>query len=439
MNTDCVHLPVGREKLGCVALEAVRVVLEADGTHIDDGEYLKWLPDNTVFLLLRPGELWTPSHRQQQRASATSAPVSAAIPRVVCEALNLLEIRTEPPFWKIIDNRGRITLVLHWELPPNNRIRYVEPNRCCTGGEDMTPAPAPDPRSSSELRIKSVAVPANEDVVTVVSEDGATVTTLKNGRMETLINNVHHAPAKDRSKSGQAESSGSLPYRVAATIHLPAPKHPHSGHQHNADECEFHCGSLHEEGRSIQGAEGRRKRSPSSSSGKSNAHVRFHETLDVHKREPHGVKSATRSKSGVGGVGGGDGASGGASSESEAEPESSNTVEEEFENEGNVTTEKLLLLTDQLSADQRKHLTILDLGVILERLRAKIIDVERLEREREGPNCFRWFIKATIRGEVLRDLGVLYNGNYYSISEHPGLAYAASGFEDDEEDREDPV
>ena len=29
--------------------------------------------------------------------------VSRAIPRVVCEALNLLEIRTEPPFWKVIE------------------------------------------------------------------------------------------------------------------------------------------------------------------------------------------------------------------------------------------------------------------------------------------------------------------------------------------------
>jgi hypothetical protein len=172
------------------------------------------------------------------------------------------------------------------------------------------------------------------------------------------------------------------------------------------------------------------------------SHVRFRETLDglkktgsngsaaTQRKRPTGAQATTASQSQQ--------SARHDSSESEDfEPESNNTVDgEEQETEGNVTTEKMLLLTDQLSTDQRRHLTILDLGVILDRLKAKIIDVERLEREREGPSCYRWMIKATIRGDVLRDLGVLYNGNYYSISEHPGSE--AAGFEDDE-DREDPV
>lgn len=116
-----------------------------------------------------------------------------------------------------------------------------------------------------------------------------------------------------------------------------------------------------------------------------------------------------------------------------------NTIEDEFENENSVTTEKLLLLTDQLCNDKHKHLTIFDLGVILERLKTKIIDVHRLEREREDLRCFRWTINATIRGEVLRDLGVLYNGNYYSISESPLLSDPLSGFRDDEEERQDSL
>ena len=80
---------------------------------------------------------------------------------------------------------------------------------------------------------------------------------------------------------------------------------------------------------------------------------------------------------------------------------------------------KHLLLVDQLSADQKQHLTIKDIGVILERLSSKILDVEKLEREKEDDEVYNWTIKATIRGEVMRELGVIYNSNYYTISEHP--------------------
>ncbi len=62
--------------------------------------------------------------------------------------------------------------------------------------------------------------------------------------------------------------------------------------------------------------------------------------------------------------------------------------------------------------------------MILERLNAKIVDVERLERDIEG-ETHNWTIKAAIRGETMRELGVIYNSSYYSISEHPG--YQRSG------------
>ena len=51
----------GREKLCGVSNESVRAVLETDGTQVDDSEYFRSLPDNTVFLLLRPGERWVPA------------------------------------------------------------------------------------------------------------------------------------------------------------------------------------------------------------------------------------------------------------------------------------------------------------------------------------------------------------------------------------------
>ena len=75
------------------------------------------------------------------------------------------------------------------------------------------------------------------------------------------------------------------------------------------------------------------------------------------------------------------------------------------------------------------------IGIILERLNSKIIDVERLDRNIErSDDTHNWTIKATIRGEVMRELGVLYNSNYYAISEHPGYGgRRGSGLDDDDD------
>ena len=87
----------GREKVGLSPSEPIRVVLEGDGTQVnttqiikmyhfqrillpislkiprsqvifvrlfsqvDDGEYFQTLPENTIFLFLRPGEIWRPA------------------------------------------------------------------------------------------------------------------------------------------------------------------------------------------------------------------------------------------------------------------------------------------------------------------------------------------------------------------------------------------
>ena len=80
-------------------------------------------------------------------------------------------------------------------------------------------------------------------------------------------------------------------------------------------------------------------------------------------------------------------------------------------------------------------MNVFDIGIILERLNSKIIDVERLDRNIErSDDTHNWTIKATIRGEVMRELGVLYNSNYYAISEHPGYGgRRGSGLDDDDD------
>lgn len=116
-----------------------------------------------------------------------------------------------------------------------------------------------------------------------------------------------------------------------------------------------------------------------------------------------------------------------------SESETENTVMEDE----TITSEKFLLLIDQLSVDQKRHLNIKDIGIILERLSAKIVDVERLDRESESDDCYNWTMKATIRGEALRELGVIYNGNYYAISEHPGYKEENEELGEEEIEEED--
>ena len=39
----------------------------------------------------------------------------STIPKIVCETLAALGLQEEIPSWKIMDNKGKITVVLHWE------------------------------------------------------------------------------------------------------------------------------------------------------------------------------------------------------------------------------------------------------------------------------------------------------------------------------------
>lgn len=56
---NCIH--TGKDKLGVPASESVRIVLDCDGTQIEDGEYFRTLANNTVLILLRQGDRWYPN------------------------------------------------------------------------------------------------------------------------------------------------------------------------------------------------------------------------------------------------------------------------------------------------------------------------------------------------------------------------------------------
>lgn len=339
----------------------------------------------------------------------------SAIPKIVCETIHALELHEEVPSWKIMDNKGRVTVVLHWDHPRG----------------------APPPLSKHPSLASQPSIEKGLPPGTIITAGG---------KKETLINDVYTPPRytaspqitvinHDEMGHKTPASAYHPPHRLQkqgssfdSTIHIHTPEcanHAHLPVRAGSPglDCDFHCCALHEEGRKIavhksvatspihdqQGspqpssmAEGRR-------TGPPKQHVRF---LDI---EGGALMRAAQPDHD--------------SSESENE---TTVIEEE-----QVTSEKFLLLIDQLSVEQKRHLTIKDIGVILERLSSKIVDVERLDRESESEDCYNWTIKATIRGDVLRELGVIYNGNYYAISEHPGYREDDNHEEVEEEEEEE--
>ncbi|KAF0294488.1 Cell death activator CIDE-A [Amphibalanus amphitrite] len=371
----------GREKLRYEAVGSVSAVLETDGTAVDDAEYFATLPDNTVFLLLREQDRWVPPGVDVLRAALT------CIPRIVCQTMQALDLRDEAPSWKIADNRGQVTVQLHWDSSRGVPGTERRPHLVVRGIGEMPSEPpdAPPP----------------------VPPHGA----------------PPPYPAR-LSRQGSSVESATAPH--VHTAECGAPAHHHHHHHHAArgspaeKTCDFHCCALHRAGvgggpasaaaitksaatSPIQEVAGARRQP---------GHVRFDGTL---REAPAAAPAPPEAKGGPSTSAAAGGAVGGSDS-SESEEGEDNTANEEG------TSTKLLLLVDQLSVERTRYLSIKDIGVILERLSSKILDVERMERQLDGDDCRTWTLKATIRGDVLREIGVVYHGHYHSISEHPRYA-----------------
>lgn len=298
-----------------------------------------------------------------------------------------------------MDNKGRVTVVLHWDQRPAASPAARSPSR----------QPKPDRRPSLVIQTSLDRPQPPPPHITVVNHDEPGPARARLARAAGSVEHAHTSEcrAPHGHGLGLGHGHGQGPGQGSPHAHSPAPRAP------PPDECDFHCCALHEEGRRIAVLNKSVATSPiqdaqprASPQGRPKGHVRF---LDA--------ESARRGERD--------------SSESETE---NTLVEDEA-----VTSEKFLLLIDQLSVDQKRHLTIKDIGIILERLSSKILDVERLDRESESDDCYNWTIKATIRGDALRELGVIYNGNYYAISEHPGYREEneEAGDEGEEEEEED--
>ncbi|XP_022235298.1 uncharacterized protein LOC111083232, partial [Limulus polyphemus] len=290
-----------------------------------------------------------------------------AIPQIVCEAINILELVDQQPSWKIMDNKGQVTVVLHWDQR-----------------DFQSTAERKDPQYRRREPVWSVEVMSQE----VQTNDQAT------------------ASLKDLPSSGKTHARftlESLGLKSAVRM-LPKKQEGENGNipDHDHSLCDFHCSAFHERSAHIilnksiatspiqekpEGTEAGSSEVITHKKGGAKGHVHFQD-------EPQEVKNR-------------------ACDEYESDTENATNEDEQL-------SEHYLLLTDQLSLDQNKHLDIKDIGVILNHLNSKIVEVQKLEREKESAEVHNWTIKATIRGEVVREIGVIYNGQYYGIMEHPG-------------------
>lgn len=517
-RTNKSLLSLGKEKLGVPQNENVSLVLESDGTQVEDGEYLKTLANNTILLLLRHGERWCPTGVDIIRAgtATTLAPcyqdiksnglmndtrnskknlaknhylslstAISAIPKIVCETIHALELHDETPSWKIMDNKGRVTVVLHWDQRSSGSGSQTQQ----PGGQQ---AKSTDPSSSKYSPTKKADLGGPNQRPSLVIQTSLDKLGYDKGHPELVppryaspqITVINHDDMVQKSftspssygtgpgaagahshsgMTGRLVKQGTNSFESSSTIHIHTPECSNRIHQpvtrngspvngtdgNNTSECDFHCCALHEEGRRIavhksvatspiqdqhavqrdQHQQQTQTQTPSPQppsslsdgtrrTGMVKGHVRFRDTADEESPRNSGFHMHHNNHQ----------------EHDSSESETENTImEDEI-----VTSEKFLLLIDQLTVDQKHHLSIKDIGIILERLSSKILDVERLDRESESEECYNWTIKAIIRGDVLRELGVIYNGNYYAISEHPGYKEESEeNNEDNEEEEED--
>ncbi|XP_071748261.1 uncharacterized protein Drep2 isoform X2 [Lepeophtheirus salmonis] len=467
-----------------------------------------------------------------------------AIPPIVTETLVSLGLIDQIPSWKIMDNKGKVTVVLHWERGlDGNSTTSITPRKsssyttlAASSGPRVLPSRSISQRSTpclsrdnsrnssggsalqthSSLLFQS-SFDSNKDqrfietntnrslsnsaqVSLINPEDGIPLSKLQQStrgnilHFPTIPGNNHKGSSiitgapRVLSRQGSSVESGSI---VPIHFHTPeccAPGrflHQPTSHSKRGSpprsssvECDFHCCSLHvvSSGEQFQEKEeqGRSKyintcltenedcapviNSHSSDGKKSHlkgAHVRFcnidGENMSVvgnssssYRQKDGKSLNSTQESSKLS-----NGSSQTAMFSSQYHPtllfealttqssmsnrqnsgssshDSSESETDLYDEHDQKACSKFLLLVDSPSTSiettNSSHLSIKDIGIILERLNSKILDVEKLDREIiTDKKVYNWTIKATIKGEDLCEIGVIYNNNYYSIGEHPG-------------------
>ncbi|CAG7817799.1 unnamed protein product [Allacma fusca] len=450
----------GREKLSIGCIENVRAVLEADGTQVDDSEYFRSLPDNTVFLLLRNGEKWAPAGVNVIRAALSS------IPKIVCEAISCLDLQDEVPSWKIMESRGRITIVLNWDQrPPTHEQKIGQRGIPLPSGKFVHQPPQPPGIRTIVTKDGKLETIINDFAHSHGHGSAAGTPSNGTGHVSTPSITIYHDESTDtnnKNKGGGVcrydytsrglprQGSSSLESSTNAAVHVHTLEctqrglyESHCSRSHSPPEpstCDFHCCALHEEGRKIQvhKAVATSPIDPSMFENQGSRSSTHYQTLLKPGPPSHGHHVRFKDN---GNNGGSKNKSPNHQHQIQIEiPTITSSSSEDSETETQSLMERKILKMLQLTTTDLQapptastssssskgkasskpygHLTIKDIGIILERLSNKVLDVEYLSREFNN-DLIIWNIRATVLGEC--NCGVVYNGKYYSINENGGV------------------
>lgn len=321
-----------------------------------------------------------------------------------------MKLANKAPTWSIKDEQGFITITLQWEQDID-RYRYTASDF----DEPSWKLPSSHKYAQYSDKVYSSTFPRPSS---------------SRSKMEQYI----RAASRNLDQAELYKSTTTLPYKTlsADDFSLIDRIDDFSSAHDLTSYCDFHCSSLHREGGSIKVSKSVatspipeiiRPVSPGSMLLTASAaattgtkakkgHVRF---MDIDKTSA----DSANNKFNISLM---ELINGGATAAATTNGSGSNSDESETETteRDEQYCERYLLLMDQLSANQKRHLSVKDIGIILERLKSKIVDIDKLERDKENLTAgHNWIIKATIRGEMLREIGVVYNGQYYALMEHP--------------------
>lgn len=161
-----------------------------------------------------------------------------AVPGIVCDALNKMELVDKPPSWKIMDNRGNVTVVLHWD----------HRDRISIGGKRVEPTWRVEVVSSKP----SDQTNAQTYKTVTSNSTSSTITPTSASRAKLSLDGLRTRPPL-RSLPTQRPSS---PIQIQddddddddsedeKTEREISPTHDHS-------QCDFHCSAFHREGTQI--------------------------------------------------------------------------------------------------------------------------------------------------------------------------------------------
>lgn len=243
----------------------IRVVLESDGTEVEDDGYFQTAEKDTIFILLKPGERWLPLGVEALKTALS------AIPGLVSEALNKLEDSDKLPNWKVSDKNGIITVLLSWDTRDrtgsplgdgdiddfDQDIRYTPEPRAgsSAGAPDVAPGPGPEasqaksPSPMNKLTAQSppiLKLPSTSYPVISSNLPGITVPP----RVQLQLNDLrpvfasHALPEIQHSLYTDGTEIRNLEYEESEDSDEDKTDQGSPSHEHHA-HCDFHCSAIH--------------------------------------------------------------------------------------------------------------------------------------------------------------------------------------------------